>query len=468
VSTRRAECRKRCLAEGEGRCFRTQCKRCTDADRVLWSGRSEPARAPCIPLSSPCRKLVVGQSDFHRGDAPASNPWHDVSMPTKECAPTQGCYDISEDTESILGLRDGDFWYVTQKQLLPSNRDRFDAIEKRLKDVENALPGVVLPNRKNWKLARSAVDFVRSHKGWSVGSGIAIAALLVPIVTLWYMVSSDHEKARIAHETEDFNLRVDARIGNKIGNQLTDLDQKVTAIGTSLNDLKPYIEDIVRHDFEKVAGLSGVELGKHLPAIQHLVSVAKNQAIQVNPASVNRITEKLLTIQPRPAEFWTVGTDLLSYRSLNDETRKLLTAPLPNCTDSQPTPMRLLEGPTPQKINVSSGVYENCQFTLDSAQDNQSINSILRNRTPFIVFKHCLIVYRGGDVNLTLDWNQSVAKVHIEGESTERIVHLSGQALQFENCLFVFSVQGIPPPSGQTMAERLLAQSGNTLKLPNP
>lgn len=366
----------------------------------------------------------------------------------------QVCHDVPEECGLLIEFPAGEFLEVT------TNKERLDDLEGRLETIERALPGIVLPERNKWRPIGAARDIVRRHKGWS----IAVATLIVAVATLGYMVYSDHEKA----ETENFNLRVDLRIDTRVSKQLSDLDIKVTKIQTSLDDLKPYIESLVRRDFEKVAGLSRGEFNDRLPEVQHLVSVARNQDIRVSPALVDRVSKKLLGVQPRTPEFWAVSANLLSYKSLNDQTRKLLTAELPNCTDSQPVPMRIVEVPNPNTAKFSRGIYENCRFTLDSEQDNQRLNATLSNQVPLITFKHCLIVYRGGPVNLIIAWKNRQSELRIEGEDKTRPLSLSGNALEFENCLFVFSVQGEPPPKGQEITETLLAQNGNTLKLPSP
>jgi hypothetical protein len=83
------------------------------------------------------------------------------------------------------------------------------------------------------------------------------------------------------------------------------------------------------------------------------------------------------------------------------------------------------------------------------------------------VFKNCLVIYRGGPINLILAWKGELAPISIGGKPSVG-VSLSGNALEFEKCLFQFTVQGVPSPTGREVTESLLAQNSDTLTLPHP
>jgi hypothetical protein len=145
----------------------------------------------------------------------------------------------------------------------------------------------------------------------------------------------------------------------------------------------------------------------------------------------------------------------------------LASANLPNCTDSDPKPAVIAEVPNPHAFKFKGATYENCRVTLDSEKDDERINSFLNTRFPTINFKNCLIVYRGGKIDLILAWNEHSFTLQVEGNPPMPSV-FSGNTLAFEDCLFDFSVRGVPPPVGQAVTETLLAQNASTLKLPHP
>lgn len=219
--------------------------------------------------------------------------------------------------ENVIEFPVGDCLEVT-------NAERLSAIEQRLDDIEKKPLGQV----------RSGVAFIKRHWGWSITVGLAAATVIVTIIGIWYPASK-------AHEAEDFSLRVDARIGNKIGNQLSGLDTKVTKIQTSLDDLKPYIESLVRRDFERTAKLPPDELKNELRDVQHLAPVARDQATLLNPVTVNRVADKLLALQSRPSDFWPTASALINYRSFLGAPEEYEKTP-PTCNTLPPEEPKLL------------------------------------------------------------------------------------------------------------------------------
>jgi hypothetical protein len=148
---------------------------------------------------------------------------------------------------------------------------------------------------------------------------------------------------------------------------------------------------------------------------------------------------------------------------------ELAEASLPNCTDKLPAPIKVLEvtnnGHT---VKMAGARYENCQITLDSAHDDERINTVLTNKYPWITFGHCLVIYRGGPVNLLLTWSGQVVKLGpLEHPEDALSMSLYGNTIEFENCLLDFSVRGAPPKTGQELTASLLTQNTAILKLPS-
>ena len=122
----------------------------------------------------------------------------------------------------------------------------------------------------------------------------------------------------------------------------------------------------------------------------------------------------------------------------------------------------------PDKITVNRALYQNCQITLDSERDDQRINALLlHGESIFITFSHCLVIYRGGRINLNIEW-KNLKNVHyaLDGEMGKGTVNFSGNTLEFADCLFDFSIPSAPSERSQALTKSLLAQNTNTLTLP--
>jgi len=339
-----------------------------------------------------------------------------------------------------------------------STKEQLNKIEARLAALEHDDLSVPKPSASNlqsyWKKNR--------RKIWGI-----LVLLLIPTLAIVTPVYREHVKSDFEHSVDD---RVNPKLG-EVTKQLNEFNTKLTKIDSTLSALQPYIEDLVRRQMDKVASLPLNDFRATLPSIKHLIAVAKEQGVKVNPDLLRRMSDKLLQIKPRDKEFWPFTGELVSYRSFNQSrggTQQLLTSSLPRCTDAPPTPAKVTSVLSSTTATLSVAMYENCQITLDSSQDDERINATLTNFFPFLTFRHCVISYFGGPVNLILDWKDpSQTTFHLEGHPPMR-TKISGNTLQFEECLFSFSIQGVPPTTGQQVTETLLAQNGPRPQLPHP
>jgi hypothetical protein len=172
---------------------------------------------------------------------------------------------------------------------------------------------------------------------------------------------------------------------------------------------------------------------------------------------------------PDLPEVWRAASELISYRSLNvplDQRTGVSDVNLPNCTDSAPNPMRVTEvGPGGTIKKISSPYYENCKLTLDSAVDDDRINFLVRKGFPGIEFRHCLIVYKGGNFMLItfVKLNDvQLAGGHGRGAS----MSYSGPSMIFTQCKFDFSISNQISAGAQEFLEALLVQPGPSLHFP--
>jgi hypothetical protein len=213
------------------------------------------------------------------------------------------------------------------------------------------------------------------------------------------------------------------------------------------------------------ASLPSAEFQATLQDLHSAVATVRKQRLNVSTKIINDLQQQLVATDTNSVGFWPTTGEFINLRS--DQGKGSLLSALPSCTDYPPTPMKITGVLNPNAATFSRGTYENCRFTLDFEKDDQRLNAFLKNGIPLITFKHCLIVYGGGAVNLILAWNNDKSSLSI-GKQPPTNLTLSGNALEFEDCQFLFSIKNTPPLTGQEVTRTLLAQSGGTLRLPNP
>src|SRR5260370_3283661 len=219
---------------------------------------------------------------------------------------------------------------------------------------------------------------------------------------------------------------------------------------------------------------------KTLPDIRSTVAAARKDRINVQPAVIEALRSKLLASNSSAPDFWPSLSEFVSYRSALSYHPAAAAAPqvrvyaiarpLPDCTDSLPEQGTIKEVLSPHEATLNRGLYENCRFVLDSPKQDQTLNAILKGNTPLITFKNCLIEYHGGEISLIFAWDKEPFTLTFVGNGPEdrKIMHttLSGPAIQFENCLFVFEFQDPPPLNGQHLVTTLLAENTTSVSLP--
>lgn len=258
-------------------------------------------------------------------------------------------------------------------------------------------------------------------------------------------------------------------------------------INGHLGELDGLKEKVTKVELQTQASLPQPAFEKALPDIKSALADAHKDRIRVPPGVIEGLRSKLLASNSDATDFWPTLSEFVSYRSALSYHPAAATfrvpgekranrgvyslANIPDCTDSLPKPMTVKEVLSPNEATQNPGLYENCRFVLDSAEQDQKLNAILRGKTPLITFRNCLIEYHGGEINLILAWDKAPFTITIVGRGPEdpsKIVHttLSGPAIQFENCLFVLTFQNPPPPNGQRLATTLLAENATSVSLP--
>jgi hypothetical protein len=270
-----------------------------------------------------------------------------------------------------------------------------------------------------------------------------------------------------------------ADVENAVSNGVGPVNEKISAINEKLAVLTTRME-FLKADVSKnlpqamkqsLQQTGDLELG--LKTVAALATEAQERRVTSDPKEIAEVVRDLVSIKVRNSDFWRASTSLLNYRSFDvspKQTASLSTANLQDCTTSDPAPMTVTEvSPSPigGVKRLSNAYYENCRFTLDSAEDDRRINSIVVNKFPTIEFRHCLIVYRGRDFSL-ITWTQieHAPLVALTGKGSGARVSYNGPSLQFVECLFDFSVSEPMPERGKEITEALLAQAGPSLTLP--
>jgi hypothetical protein len=178
------------------------------------------------------------------------------------------------------------------------------------------------------------------------------------------------------------------------------------------------------------------------------------------------ILTNVANLHPDVSEVWRTAGRLVSYRSEGNaaDAQTLLNASLPNCADHDPTHPTVISA-TPNQFKVQFSIYENCRLTLDSDRDAAKVNYLLETETMNLTFRHCLIVYRGGNIKMILAWHNRVAAFHKWNNPNpdSNPLLFNGPTLLFENCVFDFQLNGMPPVPGQDFTRSLLASDEKAL-----
>ncbi len=205
-----------------------------------------------------------------------------------------------------------------------------------------------------------------------------------------------------------------------------------------------------------------------LPDLSSAITAARQKNIKVSTQVIGDLQGKLDASVDAPG-YWPAVAEFISYRSVNN-TAWVAPGNLPRCTDSPPshaTVKEILHQGNPTVISLSPGVYKNCRFDLDSPQEDEILNSFLLGSTPIISFKHCVIGYRGGAINILIALDEHDAPIGFPGTDMKGTGHaIINNTLEFDDCLFDIAFQNAPPRQGQKLTQFLLANQGPVIKLP--
>jgi len=203
---------------------------------------------------------------------------------------------------------------------------------------------------------------------------------------------------------------------------------------------------LARQTLTAHTALPASEFKATLPDLASSIAVARKRNVKVSPKVVEDLTKQLTATDANTSGFWPAAAELISYRStLTHEDLEKLKSALPRCVDLVPHPATTAQAISPgeQTVKINPAYYENCQFQLDSPEEDAKISNFAQHY-PALTLRHCLVIYNGREVQLRLGmW-----------------------PLMFENCLWQISVSGTPPSSGQKVTQTLLASNPDSFRLP--
>jgi hypothetical protein len=295
----------------------------------------------------------------------------------------------------------------------PTNKKLLQDHEERLKQVEGEL-GLHPPKLGFWLRMR---EWIKENSWISLGLSVVLTCTTI-FGGYW-----------LNHYKEWWNGDVDRRVQlamdkpGGIKQTLASIQATVDRTEATLITLEPFIHDVVVRQFESASKLPAKDLTQRLPALQHLVAVARDQRIAVDPVLVRLLTRNLLNATSALPSSWGLSNQMLSYyTSLNP----------PSDEDFQKAGYVVISGTDATKdcLTITPGasgwgmrkiVFEHCTQHFDSA-----VGPII-----FVdsVFNDVRVIYGGGKATF--------------------------RGVTFVNCVFELA----PSQPSKVLAETLLAST---------
>ena len=310
--------------------------------------------------------------------------------------------------------------------------------------INEAIETAVAPLKpRGWK---KALVLLREWSVLGVTAGI-IVALLGMTATAFYQATARVEKqTKFQSDTE-----------NSLNGLKTDIAQLTGAVA--------------KLTFARQASLPLAEFKATLPELQAAVVTLRHQNLTVSSQSIEDVGQRLSKTDSGSPSFWPAAAEFISYRS---EAPLPASENLPECTDKDPVPAKIIDADVPTKLTrkmlgfkpqkshgyrtrIAPPYYENCRFTLDSQKADEKVNSILQNHFTFLKFIHCLVVYRGRPMHLIVAFKNRPTQIKI-GKQASNVFPVTGDTLVFENCKFDFAIADPPPEPVQEFARNLLTK----------
>jgi hypothetical protein len=267
-----------------------------------------------------------------------------------------------------------------------------------------------------------------------------------------------------SHRQTDLSNQINGQIDAKLKDPLKEIGDLKVRVG-EIRGMLAVMN--LRHN----ASLSKEEFQATLPELKSSVEIARQEGVKLPSQVMLNLQRRFAEASQSAAAFWPAVSEFISYRSFNVSsagTRELASTRLPNCRDIPLPPQKITKVIDQQHLEGSQPAWENCRVTLDSPDDAKRINTVLLTQLVRVVFKHCLVTYNGGPIGLIFYVPDSAGTTFMteSGPVVRTSLRISGQAVQFYDCLFEFSATIVPPLSGRKMTAALLTQDATSVRLP--
>lgn len=307
-------------------------------------------------------------------------------------------------------------------ECMPTQKERLDAFDERLNQIEQKL---ALKPPKPKSVTRQFLEHVwgKIAQHWK----ITVPTIALSLTVLGWFVNPLY-KQHLDHEKDAANRNVDDRVRtvlnepNGVSQTLHAIQETVNETKAKLDTLAPFIHDLILHQFENASKLPVKALNEQLPAVQHLIAVAQDQKIVIDPLLVRTLGQNLL----QEPSSWQTSNQLISYYST------LKAFPLPKSAfvvfkAPDKNQECIVSNDTSQGIHVNGFWFENCTQHLDPILGPDAVRRDLIWWN--LVFENVRVIYSGGPIKL--------------------------DGVYFVNCTFELH----PGKSSKQLAETLLASS---------
>ena len=317
---------------------------------------------------------------------------------------------------------------------MASNKETLQNHESRLQEIETQL-GIKPPIPKKTAKER-LTEWVKANPYLSLALSIILTAFTV-FGGYWL----NHHNEWRNHDIDE-RVRTVLETPGGIKETLNQVRDTVNATKTTLDTLKPYIEDVTRHQFENVASLPSKTLGQRLPAVQHLIAVAKEQKIKPETPALNTLGRKLSAVDTNAVDFWSTAGEFISYRSfivvgnLQNWNKQFSPCPSSGVADL----LGKNKGMGVQAVDKSGNPIPGSERTIERLSVQDCLIELDGKTISKWDCVKCLVKYSGGAVSLT--------------------------DVNFTDCLFVFELSSKPSaPEGERLVQTILASNAQKVAI---
>jgi hypothetical protein len=283
----------------------------------------------------------------------------------------------------------------------------------------------------NSELARLGLDLNTAQNdikwvqrvGWGVASLVGVGFVLL----LTFYIPN-----QIAGVKNDINAAKTEEIASTAA-QLSPISSQVAVMNATLDLLKPDIQKRLGQSLKNRAKGEGSQLRLNLQTADELAKQALENSIKANPKEVGEAGTSFVQVadkvddKPDRDLAWQVVSQVINYRSylFSDPIRYVQVKTFPPCSIINAGTVMTFQNPgeSPRQLPPIKG-----NSTHDCAIDLEK-HPIIKGMT----CENCLVKYSGGPITL--------------------------QDVTFKNCIFLLSLELVPPESGKKFSEALLASN---------